>query len=336
MISGVNYPWTLFQGRPNYGCDFGRNRWNSHTGVTAHLSEVRADFKAMSDAAVEVTRWFAFTDGRGGLDWGPAGELLGLDDKCLDDFDAALEIAATASVRLCIVLIDFTWLDDLNRRAALERGVFLDRVLDPLLDRYGATGAIHSFDVINEPDWRHAWPDSALRAYCGSAVRRIRSRSTALVTLGGAMVRHAKRWDDPAYGLDFIQVHSYPDVRYQERDLSVFEMTAADFGLSKPILIGECPWHPRAHPAGHVSPARTLSDYLDRARDAGYLGAWPRSLKGVDAFGAVDLAMLREGGGSKPNRRQLTPVFVKLSAMRRPEPIAWYSWKFLSCCITSL
>ena len=40
------------------------------------------------------------------------------------------------------------------------------------------------------------------------------------------------------------------------------------------------------HPEGHLSPAYTLEDYLTLARDGGYLGAWPWSFKGVDAFGA--------------------------------------------------
>ena len=90
----------------------------------------------------------------------------------------------------------------------------------------------------------------------------IRRQSRALVTLGGGQVKFAREWDDQAYGLDFVQIHSYPDVRYQDRDESVFGRTAADFGLSKPLLIGECPSDPRAHPEGHLSPAYTLEDYL--------------------------------------------------------------------------
>ena len=62
-----------------------------------------------------------------------------------------------------------------------------------------------------------------------------------------------------------------------------------DFDVSKPILIGECPSNPRAHPEGHLSPAYTLDDYLRHAHDAGYLGAWPWSFKGVDAVGHVSL-----------------------------------------------
>ena len=299
MISGINYPWTLYQGKPNYGCDFGRNKWNSHAGVTAHPEDVRADFEAMAAAGFEVTRWFVFTDGRGGVKWNASGEIAGIADRFFDDMDAALEISASTNVRLCLVLVDFAWIDDPVRRVAIESSAFLDRVLEPFLDRYGANSSIHSLDVINEPDWvtrelatnpeRGVWPIENLRAFVGGAAARIHARSSALVTVGGGQVRFAREWDDAAYGLDFVQVHSYPDVRYQDRDVSLFGMTAADFGLSKPLLIGECPPDPRAHPEGHLSPAYTLDDYLNLARDGGYLGAWPWSFKGVDAFGAPAL-----------------------------------------------
>jgi hypothetical protein len=299
VIAGINYPWTIFQGKPNYGCDFGWNKWNSHAGVTANLDDVRADFTAMAAAGFAVTRWFVFTDGRGGVAWNESGELAGFADRFVDDMDAALDIAASTGVRLCLVLIDFGWIDDPARRIALETPAFLDRVLDPFLDRYGTHSSIHSLDVINEPDWvtqglttnkkRGVWPLKNLRTFVGTAAARIHSRSTALVTLGGGQVRFASEWDDPAYGLDFIQIHSYPDVRYQDRDESVFGRTAADFGLSKALLIGECPSDPRAHPEDHLSPSYTLDDYLSLAREGGYLGAWPWSFKGVDAFGAPAL-----------------------------------------------
>ena len=293
MIPGVNYPWTIYEGRPNYGCDFGRNRWDSHAGVTAHLDEVRADFDGMAAGGFEVARWFVFTDGRGGVDWHTSGELAGIADRLTDDMDAAVDVAGAAGVRLCLVLIDFTWLDDPARRAALESTAFIDRVLDPFLDRYGAHDAIHSYDVINEPDWRPEWPIENLRAFVGAAADRIHSKSRAQVTLGGGRVRNAREWDDPAYGLDFAQVHSYPDVRYPHRDDTLFGRTAASFGLTKPLLIGECPSDPRRHPEGHLSPAYTLDDYLTLAREGGYMGAWPWSFKGVDAFGSTSPASRR-------------------------------------------
>jgi hypothetical protein len=295
VISGINYPWTVFDGRPNYGCDFGRNRWGSHAGVTAHLDEVRADFEAMARAGFEVARWFVFTDGRGGVDWGGSGELAGIGPQFFDDMDAALEVSSATRVRLCLVLVDFAWMDDPGRRSALDSGAFHDRVLDPFLDRYGRVDAIHSIDIINEPDWvteglatdprRGVWPIARLRAFAGEAAARIHARSSALVTLGGGQPRFAREWDSAAYGLDVVQIHSYPDVRDADRDGWVFGKRAADFGLNKPLLIGECPSHPRRHPEGHLSPAFTFADYLALARDGGYAGAWPWSFKGVDAFG---------------------------------------------------
>ena len=287
MIAGINYPWTIFQGRANYGCDFGRNRWDSHAGVTSHREEVRADFEAMAARRFDVARWFVFTDGRGGTEWNAAGELTGPADRFFDDMDAGIELAAASGVRLCLVLIDFAWLDDGQRVAALDTGAFADRVLDPFLDRYGNVDAIHSYDIINEPDWRPSWPTERLRAFVGDCAARIHARSKSLVTLGGGRVRSASEWDRPEYGLDFVQVHSYPDVRYPDRDETVFGRTAESFGLSKPLLIGECPPDPRAHPEDHLSPAYTLEDYLTLAKDGGYLGAWPWSFKGVDAFGGL-------------------------------------------------
>ena len=304
VTAGINYPWSVFQGKPNYGCDFGWNKWDSHAGVTAHFDDVRSDFQSMAQAGIEVARWFVFTDGRGGVAWNASGELVGLADRFVDDMDAALDIAASTDVRLCLVLVDFAWIDDAVRRAALDSAAFNERVLDPFLERYGSHTAIHSLDVINEPDWvtaglatnpkRGVWPIAALRAFVRAAADRIHEKSSALVTLGGGQVKFAREWDDPAYGLDIVQVHSYPDVRYQDRDDSVFGRSAADFGLTKPLLIGECPPDPRAHPDGHLSPVYSLEDYLQLARDGGYLGAWPWSFKAVDAFGAPRLAAFRE------------------------------------------
>ena len=309
MIRGINYPWTVFDGRANYGCDFGRNKWNSHTGITANLAAVRDDFAALAAARIEVVRWFVFTDGRGGVEWNGAGEPAGLDAVFFGDMDAAIEIAGGLGVRLCLVLLDFLWFDDPQRRLALldHRGesAFLDRVLEPFLGRYGRSETIHSFDLINEPDWivtelatdpqRAAWPLERLREFAGSVSKRVRQSSNALITIGGGRVSAAGEWDDAAYDLDFIQVHSYPDVRYPFRDATVFGRAASDFGLSRPLLIGEFPADPRVHPADHLSPAYTVADYLALARDGGYLGAWPWSFKGTDGFGPVDLRAFDRG-----------------------------------------
>ena len=312
VIAGINYPWTVFDGRANYGCDFGRNKWDSHAGVTAHADDVRADFAAMAAAGhrghalVRVHR----RPRRHSLD-AVTARLPASMPSSSTTWMPRSRSPSSSGVRLCLVLVDYPWFDDPQRRLALldrdGASAFLDRVLDPFLDRYGKATAIHSFDVINEPDWvtqelatnpeargvAARSPADVRRADVGAHPRTVRPR---LITLGGGRVAPAREWDHPAYGLDFVQVHSYPDVRYPDRDDSVFGRTAASFGLSKPLLIGECPSHPRLHPAGHLSPAYSLEDYLTLAREGGYLGAWPWSFKGVDAFGAADLMSVRRAG----------------------------------------
>lgn len=145
MIAGINYPWTVVDGRANYGCDFGRNIWNSHTGVSTHVEEVRADFEAMAAIGIEVVRWFVLTDGRGGLQWGSDGHLAGFDAEFFLDMDAALLCARDAGVRLCLVLIDYAWMHDAARKALVAtedgRAEFMQQLIEPLLDAYGADGA---------------------------------------------------------------------------------------------------------------------------------------------------------------------------------------------------
>ena len=176
FVTGVNYPWSVFEGRPNYGCDFGVNVWGGHSGVTAHLADIRQDFCAMAAIGIDVVRWFVFTDGRGGVRWDTNGRAVGLADGVFEDMDAALEIAGEAGLRLCLVLFDYSWMIRRAARDALGAPAFatqpealraddgrarlLDGLLDPLLARYGTSGRhaalgdrIHSIDVINEPDW---------------------------------------------------------------------------------------------------------------------------------------------------------------------------------------
>ena len=306
-VSGINYPWTRFEGRANYGCDFGRNRWGSHTGVSANAAAVKADFAAMAAAGLEVARWFVFTDGRGGLEWHERdGTLAGIEPTFFDDMTAAIDIAAAAGVRLCLVLLDFSWFDDPHRRLQLlDRSggsAFVERVLDALLDRYHSCATVHSFDLINEPDWviaelatdprRAAWPLDRLRQFCALMSRRIRARSNTPLTLGGGRLINVREWDHPSYDLDFIQVHTYPDVRHPDREAPLIGTRVEELGVSRPVLIGEFPSDPRQHPEAHLSPAYTLGDYLRLAREGGYLGAWPWSFQGTDAFGRVDLAAM--------------------------------------------
>ena len=339
-ITGINYPWTVLDGKPNYGCDFGRNIWGSHGGVSTHEAEVRADFEAMATMGVQVARWFVFTDGRGGIQWDSEGHAVGLADGFFEDLDAALSIARDTNVRLCLVLFDFPWMmhgeeleagfqtqpDALRTPEGLS--FIFKHLIDPLLARYGTYGpeaslgrAIHSFDVINEPDWvtrglalnhsrergslralvRRPFSRDELRYFVRGVADRVHAATETLVTVGGGRANLASEWDKPVYGLDFVQVHLYPDVRHPGRDRDIVDLPCRDLGLWKRVLIGECPaTGGREHPPTHTPAPYSLADYLAMARTGGYLGVWPWSFKGVDGFGAVDPEEYREALASHP------------------------------------
>src|SRR6185436_13786450 len=141
-----------------------------------------------------------------------------------DDLDAALAIASDTNVKLCLVLFDFPWMmhgeeldaafqtqpDALRTPEGLS-AVFAN-VIDPLLARYGTYGpqarlglAIHSYDVINEPDWvtrglalnhsrvqgtlralvRRPFSRDELRYFVRGVADRVHATSESLVTVGG-------------------------------------------------------------------------------------------------------------------------------------------------------
>ena len=95
-------------------------------------------------------------------------------------------------------------------------------------------------------------------------------------------------WDDDDLGLDVLQLHTYPDLRRPNREADVFGTPARALGVRRPVILGEFPGDgPLQHPAGASPPPTTLDDYLTFGVEAGFLGAWPWSFSGTDAYGPV-------------------------------------------------
>jgi hypothetical protein len=200
-------------------------------------------------------------------------------------------------------------------RSPEGQSAIFEHVIDPILARYGRRGpesalglAIHSFDVINEPDWvtrglalnnsraegslralvRRPFSLEDLRALVQGVADRVHSATESLVTVGGGRAKFAAEWDKPVYSLDFVQVHLYPDVRDARREGNVVLRPCRELGVWKPVVIGECPANSdREHPSSHTPVPYSLAEYLAMSRTGGYLGVWPWSFKGVDEFGAV-------------------------------------------------
>jgi len=177
-----------------------------------------------------------------------------------------------------------------------------------LVRRYGASGersdlapAVGAYEFMNEPDFvideweadvsRHVTTPLPFEVIADLVTRLsdlVHAHSAALSTLGGARVRNLWAWEDPALGLDLLQVHTYPDTKRPERDIDLFGLPPSGLGVSREVLIGEFPGDAaRQAPAGAAPPARTLDQYLEFALERGYAGAWPWSFSGTDAYGRM-------------------------------------------------
>jgi hypothetical protein len=193
-------------------------------------------------------------------------------------------------------------------RTEAGHDALLTQVLAPIVTRYGIHGAradlgqrLLAYELMNEPDfiieeWEADVSRHVLRPVrfdmFGTLVSRfsalVRAHSAALTTIGCARLRNLWAWDDPGLGLDVLSLHSYPDIRWPSRDADVFGMPAHALGVRRPVILGEFPADgPHRHPEGAHPPETTLDEYLAFGVTGGYLGAWPWSFSGTDAYGPV-------------------------------------------------
>ena len=195
-------------------------------------------------------------------------------------------------------------------RESLLRGV-----IEPLLRRYGTAGEradlgsqIFALELMNEPDfiveeWERDVSSRVSRplpfAVLADLVTRVselvHQHTRALTTIGCARLHNLWAWDDPALALDFLQLHSYPDLNHPERDADIFGRPASALGVRGRVVLGEFPGDgARQHPRGATPPSTTLEEYLEFAVKEGYSGAWPWSFSGTDDYGAFPEAPLHE------------------------------------------
>jgi hypothetical protein len=190
--------------------------------------------------------------------------------------------------------------------AATDR--LFERVIEPIVRRYAASGvrpdlapSVFAYELMNEPDFVIEEWESDLSSHVtrpirfevlGDQVARlsdlVHRYSSARTTMAAARLRNLWAWDDEAFGLDFLQVHSYPDLLHPQRDEDVYGCAARALGCSRPVLLGEFPGNgPVQHPAWASPPPWTLGDYLEFALSSGYAGAWPWSFSGTDSYGRL-------------------------------------------------
>jgi hypothetical protein len=163
------------------------------------------------------------------------------------------------------------WRDDEARAALLER------VVQPLLERFGRHEGVLAWDVLNEPEWitrgvgtRRPWRTlgvAAMRRWIGELIDAVHRHTTHMATVGSASADWL--WLVRDLGLDVYQPHWYD--RLEAR--APLDSTLAAAKLDRPAWLGELPT------AGSRHDVETL---LARARDAGYSGAFIWSVAAGD------------------------------------------------------
>jgi hypothetical protein len=301
----VNLPWL------SYGGDFGANAWHPDGGVgrAGCVEVLRAELGRLGDLGVSALRWFMLCDGRAGLRESASGVPEGLDEFVFRDADVAVEELDRAGLRAIFVLFDFHWF----KPAAIVDGVqtcgrghlardlglrerLLDRVVAPLLERYGRHPSIAAWDVVNEPEWvvrrrgvpapGDGVPRSAMHGFIRDVVDLIHERTSHAATVGSASTRTLPLVRD--LGLDVYQAHWYDHLdRRAPLDRPVHEL-----GLDRPLILGEFPTR---------GSSRSAREILEAAQRAGYAGALAWSALASDTASdhdALASALGTPGAGS--------------------------------------
>ena len=197
--------------------------------------------------------------------------------------------------------------------SASGRAALFGRVFEPLVRRYGPGGEradladrLFAIELMNEPDfvveeWERDLSSHVPRPLAFEVLARmvgalsglVHAHTTAFTTLGCARLHNLWAWDDPALGLDLLQIHSYQDTRKPGRDLDPTAPAAASLGFGRPVLLGEFPGDPAVHHPADASPvAQDAESVLEAALHGGYAGAWPWSFSGTDDYGRLPVERL--------------------------------------------
>jgi hypothetical protein len=205
--------------------------------------------------------------------------------------------------------------------SGVGREAMLLQVIAPITRRYGPAGAradladtVLAFELMNEPDFVvEEWerdlssqvasplPFAVLAELVADVSDLVHQSGPALTTIGCARLHNLWAWDDPSLGLDFLQLHTYPDRRRPRLDSDVFGMKADTLGVRHPVVLGEFPGNgPQQHPVPVQPPPTTLEQYLEFTVHAGYAGGWPWSFSGTDAYGRLPVEPLQSFAARYP------------------------------------
>ncbi len=264
FLYGVNYAWDVFSG------DFGGISPWGQSGVAANAAAHEANLKKMHANGASVIRWWMFPDFRGdGVKLDSNESPTGLGPTTVADIQKALELANTADVYLMLTLFSFDnfspsqsvsgiWTPGLSNivRDSAKRTALLENVVRPVAKAVAASpyaNRMIAWDVINEPEWAMTGTDpygdpafesngnldpvtfAEMEQFLKETIAVLRAETGSLVSVGNAAVKWQNAWSK--LDQDFYQFHIYDWVDAYWP----YDTPASDYGLDKPIVMGEMP-----------------------------------------------------------------------------------------------
>ena len=264
FATGINLAWI----------DFARD---VGTGAP-NIAEIKRQLGQVAAAGGTVARLWLHTDGSLTPEY-EGSRVLGPGAYTIKDLTKILDVAATQKVQLMLTLWSFDMLrSELKKkdagRVAANRLLltdpkrmrdYLDRALSPIIYAVRSHPALHSWDVINEPEGMTTaenWGNieaadrvdlAAVQTFVNKIAGRIHHIAPSnLVTVGSVSMKYlnknlstgniysddalVKAGKDPMGYLDFYQVHYYAK---KGKENSPFQNAASSFGFDKPIYVGE-------------------------------------------------------------------------------------------------
>ncbi len=267
---GLNYAWK------NYSGDFGGISGWAKKGVASDPDAYEAELVDMAEHGIEVVRWWVWPEfWTDAITFTADGTPNPLGQAAIDDGLKALELADKAGVRIMFCLFSFDGFRPTRESYGItmtgyrdividdaKRAALMNNIVKPFaeaLQNSPHSDHLHSWDVINEPEWAvtgdnkyggtmggdkfdpaddlEAVTHDQMEVFLADTIKVLRAETPEVpVSVGAAALKWATAWSK--LDVDFYQTHIYDWVN----DYWPYSKSPADYGLGdKPMIMGEYP-----------------------------------------------------------------------------------------------
>ena len=263
---GINYAWK------NYAGDFGGIAAWGKPGVAASPEEFRKELLDMASNGIEVVRWWLWPEfWTDAITFDADGAPNQLGQQAIDDALMALQLADEAGLRVMLCFFSFDGFRPSRESFGItmtgyhdividdnKRSKLMSNVVEPLVTALAASphlDALHSWDVINEPEWavtgenkyggNNFEPSAGLEpvthdqmeVFINDTIKILRTITPDIpITIGSAAAKWLNAWEGSDY--DFYQPHIYDWVN----EYWPYTASPSDLGFDdKPMIMGEYP-----------------------------------------------------------------------------------------------